>query len=201
VNGTFSIDAAAQLAGKPSMMNPEGVVAMTAHKHSGSSNSKIGKTSSSSQESGISDEAKRAIEPLFNNYFKMKVALSNDDFEKAIEAGIAMKTALEKIDMKIFKGDAHLLWMQESTSLKENLQHINHLGDIKVVREKFIIISNSMITIAESFDPLSTTIYVQHCPMADSNKGADWLSNVKKIQNPYFGEAMFSCGETTKTIK
>jgi Cu(I)/Ag(I) efflux system membrane fusion protein len=33
VNGTFSIDAAAQLAGKPSMMNPEGGVAMTGHDH------------------------------------------------------------------------------------------------------------------------------------------------------------------------
>jgi Cu(I)/Ag(I) efflux system membrane fusion protein len=34
VNGTFSIDAAAQLAGKPSMMNPLGGEAMTGHDHS-----------------------------------------------------------------------------------------------------------------------------------------------------------------------
>ena len=34
-NGTFSIDAAAQLAGKPSMMNPEGGVVMTGHNHGG----------------------------------------------------------------------------------------------------------------------------------------------------------------------
>ncbi|MFT5886548.1 MAG: Cu(I)/Ag(I) efflux system membrane fusion protein [Arcticibacterium sp.] len=35
VYGTFSIDAAAQLAGKPSMMNPEGGKAMAGHDHSG----------------------------------------------------------------------------------------------------------------------------------------------------------------------
>lgn len=35
VNGTFSIDAAAQLAGKPSMMNPSGGPAMTGHNHGG----------------------------------------------------------------------------------------------------------------------------------------------------------------------
>ena len=35
VNGTFSIDAAAQLAGKPSMMSPEGGAAMTGHNHGG----------------------------------------------------------------------------------------------------------------------------------------------------------------------
>ena len=57
-----------------------------------------------------------------------------------------------------------------------------------------------MIAIAESFDPLSTTIYVQHCPMADSNKGADWLSKEKKILNPYFGESMLTCGEIKKKI-
>ena len=33
VNGTFSIDAAAQLAGKPSMMSPEGGQVMTGHNH------------------------------------------------------------------------------------------------------------------------------------------------------------------------
>lgn len=35
VHGTFSIDAAAQLAGKPSMMAPEGGVAMKGHNHGG----------------------------------------------------------------------------------------------------------------------------------------------------------------------
>jgi Cu(I)/Ag(I) efflux system membrane fusion protein len=58
-----------------------------------------------------------------------------------------------------------------------------------------------MIAIAESFDPLATPIYVQHCPMADSNKGADWLSKEKEILNPYFGQKMLGCGEITKTIQ
>jgi Cu(I)/Ag(I) efflux system membrane fusion protein len=35
VNGTFSIDATAQLAGKPSMMSPEGGAVMTGHDHGG----------------------------------------------------------------------------------------------------------------------------------------------------------------------
>ncbi|NNC61403.1 MAG: DUF3347 domain-containing protein, partial [Eudoraea sp.] len=33
-----------------------------------------------------------------------------------------------------------------------------------------------------------------HCPMANSNKGADWLSSSKEIRNPYYGEAMLTCG-------
>jgi len=201
INGTFSIDAAAQLAGKPSMMNPEGGVAMTGHNHGGNTNSNMEKMPVSSKKTTISEDAKKSLQPLFDNYFKLKIALASDDFEKAKASGVAMNNSLGKIDMNLFKGDAHSLWMQQSTALKTVLQHIEHLGDIKAIREKFISISNSMIATAESFDPLSTTIYVQHCPMAGSNNGADWLSLDKEIQNPYFGESMLSCGENTKTIK
>jgi membrane fusion protein, copper/silver efflux system len=36
--------------------------------------------------------------------------------------------------------------------------------------------------------------------MADSNKGADWLSLEKEIRNPYYGDAMLSCGSVERTI-
>ncbi|MGB0430975.1 MAG: efflux RND transporter periplasmic adaptor subunit [Bacteroidia bacterium] len=200
VNGTFSIDAAAQLAGKPSMMNPDGGVAMTGHNHGGNTNSELKAMPAESKKSTISEEGKKALQPLFDYYFNLKVALANDDFEKAKEAGMAMHTSLEKVNMNQLKGDAHSLWMQLSTSLKPSLQHIEHFGDIKLIREKFIAISNTMITIMESFDPLSSTVYIQHCPMADSNNGADWLSQEKEIRNPYFGESMLKCGEVKKEI-
>jgi Cu(I)/Ag(I) efflux system membrane fusion protein len=201
INGTFSIDAAAQLAGKPSMMNPEGGVAMTGHNHGGNTNSNMETMPVSSKKTTLSEDAKKSLQPLFDNYFKLKDALASDDFEDAKASGVAMNNSLGKIDMNLFKGDAHSLWMQQSTALKPSLQHIEHLGDIKAIRGKFISISNLMIAIAESFAPLSTAIYIQNCPMADSNKGADWLSLDKEIQNPYFGESMLSCGENTKTIK
>jgi RND family efflux transporter, MFP subunit len=198
INGTFSIDAAAQLAGKPSMMNPEGGVAMTGHNHGGNTNSNMETMPVSSKKTTLSEDAKKSLQPLFDNYFKLKDALASDDFEDAKASGVAMNNSLGKIDMNLFKGDAHSLWMQQSTALKPSLQHIEHLGDIKAIRGKFINISNLMIAIAESFAPLSTAIYIQNCPMADSNKGADWLSLDKEIQNPYFGESMLSCGETPK---
>ena len=48
---------------------------------------------------------------------------------------------------------------------------------------------------------LSTgTLYVQHCPMAFDGAGADWLSERAAIRNPYFGEAMLTCGYSTDTL-
>lgn len=201
INGTFSIDAAAQLAGKPSMMNPEGGVAMTGHNHGSNTNTNMETMPVSSKRTTISEDAKKSLQPLFDNYFKLKVALASDDFEDAKASGVAMNSSLGKVDMNLFKADAHSQWMQQSTVLKAALQHIKHLGDIKAIREKFISISNSMIVIAESFDPLSTTIYVQHCPMADSNKGADWLSKEAEVFNPYFGASMLKCGEVKQELK
>ena len=201
INGTFSIDAAAQLAGKPSMMNPEGGMAMTGHNHGGNTHVNMENGPMTSKKISVTVEVKEALKPLFVHYFSMKEALVNDDFDKAKESGVELSKLLDKVDMNLFKGDAHSVWMQHSSVLKQSIQHIEHLSEIKTVRENFISISKIMIAIVESFDPIATPIYVQHCPMADSNKGADWLSKEKDILNPYFGQAMLSCGETTKTIK
>ena len=43
-------------------------------------------------------------------------------------------------------------------------------------------------------------VYVQHCPMAFDNKGADWLSFDSEIRNPYFGDKMMKCGITKDTL-
>lgn len=200
VNGTFSIDAAAQLAGKPSMMNPDGGVAMTGHNHCGDQTTQMISTSVSSEQFAIHSKAKEALQPLFSDYFEMKDALVNDNFEKAKEAGTMLKNRLEKIDMNLFEDDAHSVWMQQFNTLATALEHINHLNEIKTIRDKFKNISSSIVAIAESFDPVSYSLFIQHCPMADSNNGADWLSQEREIRNPYFGESMLTCGEVTKEI-
>jgi len=44
-------------------------------------------------------------------------------------------------------------------------------------------------------------VYNLFCHMADSNKGAYWLSKEQKVANPYFGDAMLTCGEVKQTIE
>lgn len=202
VNGTFSIDAAAQLAGKPSMMNPsaDGGVVNTGHNHGGAANPAMEKTPGMIKNTTVRVDANKSLKRLFDSYFILKTALAADDFNKAREAGMALNTALTKVDMNLFKGDAHNVWMQLSASLKKDLQDVEYKEDIEALRKSFMAISSTMIAMAESFDPLKSVIYVQHCPMADSNKGADWLSLDQEIRNPYFGQSMLTCGEITKVI-
>jgi hypothetical protein len=44
------------------------------------------------------------------------------------------------------------------------------------------------------------TLYKDFCPMANNNKGAYWLSEVKDIKNPYFGSKMLKCGNVREQI-
>ncbi|MBN3582307.1 efflux RND transporter periplasmic adaptor subunit [Algoriphagus aestuarii] len=197
INGTFSIDAAAQLAGKPSMMSPEGGPAMTGHNH-GAMQENTNSTSSSTFD--ISSEAKKSLKPVYDNYLKLKDALTKDDLEAAKTTSKAMMEALKKVNMALFTGEAHNLWMTYDGNLKKALQSANSSNTIEELRKSFQILSTEMVKMTEQFHGYSGTLYVQHCPMADSNQGADWLSLEKSIVNPYFGKSMLSCGEITKTL-
>jgi len=209
VNGTFSIDAAAQLAGKPSMMSPEGGQVMTGHNHGdivvGVSESKeeeeVKPKKDISQHLSINKQAKETLQPLYDSYLKWKDALTNDNFAEAQKMATNLKSALDKINMSLFTGDAHNVWMEYQGSLNNSLEHVQHFSDIEQLRKSFQTVSSTIIEMTNKFTPLSKTIYVQHCPMADNNKGADWLSTEKEIRNPYFGSSMLTCGEITKEIK
>lgn len=202
INGTFSIDAAAQLAGKPSMMNPQadGITNVFGHDHGGNVLLKKNSNPVEITKASVSDAASNALNPLFENYFKLKNALVGDDFNEAKEAGKSLKVSLDKIEMSLFTGAAHAIWMQQSGIIKKNIEPIDQQSDIEEIRNNFIYISEALIILAESFEVFSETIYVQHCPMADGDNGADWLSREDEILNPYFGASMLSCGEVKKEL-
>ena len=206
VNGTFSIDAAAQLAGKPSMMSPDGGAVMTGHNH-GEKSGIIPTNSTSSasdikvQSVTINEKGKDALKPLYEQYFAFEKALVNDDFNQAKASGTKLKAELVAINMNVFAGEAHDLWMAYSKEMKTAMEHIEHFQTIADQRDAFMILSKVMIAMTKSFHPQSSTLYVQYCPMADDNKGANWLSKQEEILNPYFGESMLTCGNTEEELK
>lgn len=203
-NGTFSVDAAAQLAGKPSMMNTSGGKVSTEHNHGESSSPEVQERKENAKVAKpftINKQAKEALQPFYSAYLKWKDALTNDDFAEAQKNATHMKSALDKINMGLFIGDTHNAWMDYQGSLSKSMEHVQHFSDIEQLRKAFQAVSATMIELTNTFNPLDEIIYVQHCPMADNNKGADWLSTEKEIKNPYFGSSMLTCGEVTKTIK
>ena len=203
INGTFSIDASAQLAGKPSMMNPEGGPAMTGHNHGGgampATNGTPNKTAA--KKVSVSQKAKDALKPLFTEYLSMKDALTNDNLENAKKAGSNILKTVDGLNMALFTGESHNVWMGLSSDLKNTLQHVQHFKTLEEIRKAFQQVSNIIIGLETSFNPNDEALYVMHCPMANNNKGADWLSTSKEVKNPYYGQSMLTCGEVTKEIK
>jgi Cu(I)/Ag(I) efflux system membrane fusion protein len=58
-----------------------------------------------------------------------------------------------------------------------------------------------MIGMVKTFQLINKELYVLHCPMANNNKGADWLSASSEVKNPFYGSAMLTCGELKETIQ
>jgi len=62
-----------------------------------------------------------------------------------------------------------------------------------------VTLSKNMYVLMKSVKP-EAPVYYQHCPMYRDGKGANWLSTQKKIENPYLGQSMATCGSIVETI-
>ncbi len=68
-------------------------------------------------------------------------------------------------------------------------------------RENLELLSEATFSLTKAFGANEETLYYQHCPMANNNQGAYWLSSNKEIRNPYFGEKMLNCGSTEEVLQ
>ena len=185
-NGTFTVDAAAQLQGKKSMMNQTDETS----KKMGMSNERM----------KVSAKFQTQLKSVFEAYISLKDALIKGDFKTAKQYSNTMKINLSKVDMKLLKGDAHNDWMTISKSLAGFTRQFENASEIKGQRSIFKPLSEQLILAIEKYG-INQEVYAQFCPMADNDKGGYWLSVEDKILNPYFGDQMLGCGEVAKTIQ
>lgn len=190
VNGTFTVDAAAQLAGKSSMM---GAKEHNRHDHGQLLPEKVEEALKISE--GTEEELNRLLEA----YLELKDALVKDDFSAAKPLTIQFWDALGKVDSEKMDSRAQETWNQVISGLNE-VKKMTEATDIESSRSYFEKVSESMIDVFTSYKMEQDTLYVQHCPMAGRDLGANWLSRSKEVLNPYFGSQMLHCGEVVKEI-
>lgn len=201
VNGTFTVDAAAQLAGKPSMMNPEGAAVMAGHHHGEMAQTTSAKNAKESgQGMEVSETTKKEIAAVVQAYIQLKDALVTSDKELAVEIATTMKGKVEAVKMEQMAGTAHKKWMELLPALNSPLGKFESNANIDVQRKAFVRLSEKMVIMVEAFGPFEWPIYVMNCPMADNNQGAEWLSLSDEIMNPYYGDMMLKCGDVKKKI-
>jgi len=137
---------------------------------------------------------------LTQSYLALKDAFVATNPEQAGTFAATMMDKLAQVDMSLVEGDAHLYWMEQQEALQAHGQQIVALTDVEEQRRQFDFLSQALIKTVKVFGIPDDTLYVQHCPMAFDNEGAEWISSAEQIRNPYFGDQMLSCGIVQETI-
>ena len=186
VNGTFTVDAAAQLRGKQSMMNAvESEVIDTL----------------SLKRIKVPLAFQEQLKDVFNHYLKLKDGLVKDDFKTAKQSSKDLVENLKKVDMELISDkNTHMKWMVLENKIKLEANNIFKAKTIEKQRAYFKQLSLYVTNAIQIFG-VNQTVYRQFCPMVNDNQGAYWLSLTKDIYNPYFGDAMLTCGSTKQIIE
>ncbi|MFV9549937.1 efflux RND transporter periplasmic adaptor subunit [Algibacter sp. PT7-4] len=204
-NGTFTVDAAAQLQGKKSMMNKEGGKVMTGHEgHLGMEKNPSANNenhSNMNERIKVSKDFQNQLKIVFNDYIKLKDVLVKDDTNNVITESKRLLDNLSKVDMKLLKDkEAHGHWMSLEKEIKASATSISNTSKITSQRNHFKHLSSHLISTIQTFG-INEKVFVEFCPMVDENNGAYWLSRKEKVINPYFGGAMLTCGEVKQVIE
>lgn len=120
---------------------------------------------------------------LFNGYLALKQTLVASNPEAAALA------ANELLNLPGVAG----------SDLESVLKEIS-IPDLAAQRKHFSVLGMALEPRIKS--SISTgAIFKQYCPMAFQNTGGYWLSDSETIRNPYFGDAMLTCGTVSATWK
>lgn len=114
---------------------------------------------------------------ILADYMEIKNALVGSDAEKAATAA-----------GRLAKAD------EAGAEITGSAAKIAENADLEYQREEFFKLSGFMYEHVKNSENQGETVYWQHCPMAFDNSGANWLSMESDIRNPYFGDAMLTCG-------
>lgn len=87
------------------------------------------------------------------------------------------------------------------TFMKRSLEELAESSDLDKQRMHFATLSIQLYTIFKEIALGGKTIYWNYCPMALDGKGANWLSLIEEINNPYMGLKMPACGSTKEILK
>ncbi len=140
------------------------------------------------------------LKELAGKYLLLKEAFVATDAKAAAKAANKFLEQLDKVDMELLKGDAHMFWMKQLMGMKGDANQIILLKDVEAQRRQFGHLSELLIKTLQTFGIEGEELFVIHCPMALDSEGADWISAEKEVRNPYLGEMMMTCGKVTGTF-
>ena len=123
---------------------------------------------------------------ILTAYYGVKEALVADNANAASEKAGELSKALAAADKATL-----------TDKLNTDAKAISKSKDLETQRKHFASLSANMLALAKAIKLSDKPIYQEYCPM----KKAVWLSDDSAIKNPYYGEAMLTCGSVQTTLK
>jgi Cu(I)/Ag(I) efflux system membrane fusion protein len=182
--GNFKIDSAIQILAKPSMMNPgeDSLSALPIFK--------------------ASDAFLDQLNLVTEAYLPVQHALSHDATEGLDALVGVLHATIDALPSPSNEEEQSSSWHSLQASLhKAASEMTDSSSDIAKVRESFSPLARALSQVlAQWGSSFSSELYLLHCPMAFKGQGADWIQTHQAVENPYFGDRMFACGEVKETL-
>jgi hypothetical protein len=138
---------------------------------------------------GLAQDSARQAAPVLSSYYTIQAALVNGDAHTAALGAGNLTKALQGASGQGLPAASREAILKEAKPIAAR-------EDLDVQRAHFAGLSTAMAALAKSVRLSADPVYEQYCPM----KKAYWLSADKDIKNPYFGNAMLTCGKVVETF-
>ncbi|WP_143960583.1 DUF3347 domain-containing protein [Litoribacter populi] len=135
------------------------------------------------------------VKAFYGEYLNLKNALVENNQEGSEKSVQNLQSLLNNENFNSMEGRASAVISQMEASLR------NMDGEsVEGKREELNTLSMSLFTLLKAADHGVENAHLQYCPMAFDDQGAYWVSDVKEIRNPYFGDKMLKCGSVKESI-
>jgi hypothetical protein len=126
------------------------------------------------------------LNAVYQHYIHLTTALTNGDVSEAKIAANAIEAGAKEVN--------------GASAIVSSAAKITTGTHIEAQRKTYAALSNELIVLIKKEGMKRGELYVDFCPMALNDAGANWISNHKEISNPYFGKKMLDCGEVKETL-
>jgi Cu(I)/Ag(I) efflux system membrane fusion protein len=147
----------------------------------------------------LPSQERKKLAPVVESYLQIQTALAADDLAAAKQRATAFAGHLSKTDLRGAEA-AREAWQTMERAMRAQVGHLENANSLEAARGPFEALSGLVRGLLERFgNPLSRPLRLAFCPMA-SGAGALWVQEAPTIDNPYFGEAMRTCGDFHQTV-
>lgn len=149
----------------------------------------------------VEGPVKEQIAALVNSYLQLKDNLVASNGQKVQNDAQSVMATADKIEFSALQGEQKSFAEEKLNEVKQSAANMGESADLTAQRGQLELLSEATFALSKAFGAAGQTLYYQHCPMANNDKGAYWLSSNEEIRNPYFGEKMLKCGSNEEVHK